>query len=857
MSNSACLPIEAIKSSFCQALVEHNTLILSAPPGAGKSTCLPLWLLKLEQLKQRKIYLLQPRRLAVKNIAAYLAKQLGESVGKTVGYRLRNESKVSESTRLEVITEGILTKVIQQDAELSGVGLIVFDEFHERSLHGDLAFALAREVQQVFREDLKLLSMSATLDVAALTNALPEAGFIQSEGRSYPVDIGYQTVPAQQSWQEHTLTVIKQVLATHQGSILVFLPGVADIRYLYERLNDVMPSDCLLSQLYGELSLNVQQQAILPAADGQRKLVLTTNVAETSLTIDGINLVIDCGLEKVAIYDNAKLINSLTQRQIAKASAIQRAGRAGRLMPGRCIRLFAKEDFERRPEQSVNEIQQADLLPTLIEAARWGVTKLSDLPMLELPKTTQEEIAWQELQALSIVDKNRSLTEHGEQISVLACHPRFAHMIISALASKHSSSASLASLACVIAALLEERDILPRQAGGDNASLQLRVELLQSGKLAHQAKAARIIKQAKNLARSAKINFTWQALPMDMIGVLLAFAYPERIAKARGAYGDFVCANGSGVSLREHEPLAEQSYLVVAALMQVKTRTYANLVAPISLGQIETFFADSIHCADVLLYDNKLEKVIARRQRKLVSMLLDEQVLSTDLSEGNVARVWSQTLQKYGIDFLNWQAKDLNLLARWQWLANEQKSNSDNSTKMPLIDEGYLLNNLSLWFEPYVADISAKAKLDKLDLSAMLLSLLDYQQQQILNQAAPTHYVGPTGRQCKISYQQGEKPKVSLPMQEVYGLSETPVVGLYQDRSVVAVSAGAPLLLELLSPAQRPIQVTQDLVQFWQGSYAQVQKDMKSKYPKHYWPDDPANAQPTNKTKRHMQSLKK
>ena len=857
MSNSACLPIEAIKSSFCQALVEHNTLILSAPPGAGKSTQLPLWLLALAEFKQQKIYLLQPRRLAVKNIATYLAQQLGESVGQTVGYRLRNESKVSESTRLEVITEGILTKIIQQDAELLGTGLIVFDEFHERSLHGDLAFALAREVQQAFREDLKLVLMSATLDVAVLTEHLPEAVYIKSEGRSYPVDITYQAVSAQQAWQEHALAVIKQKLATHQGSILVFLPGIADIRYLHEHLIDVMPKDCLLSQLYGELSLSAQQQAILPVVQGQRKLVLTTNIAETSLTIDGINLVIDCGLEKVAIYDNAKLINTLTQRQIAKASAIQRAGRAGRLMPGQCIRLFAKDDFERRPEHSVNEIQQADLLPTLIEAARWGVTKLADLPMLELPKATQEQKAWQELQALAIVDDNRALTKHGEQISELSCHPRFAHMIIAALAIDKNYAEAVASLACILAALLEERDILPRQKGGDSASLQFRIELLASAKLANQPKAARIIKQAKNLARSAKIDFTWQSLPFDMIGVLLAFAYPERIAKARGAYGEFVCANGSGVSLTEGEPLAQQSYLVVATLMQVKSRTFANLVAPISLEQIETFFIKDIRCADVLLYDNKLAKVVARRQRRLASLLLEEQVLSSGINDSEVVNVWRDVLQRHGLKFLNWQDKDLALLARWQWLSSEQQNISDVSACLPVIDDAFLLDNLALWFEPYVTGISAKAKLDKLDLSAMLLSLLEYQQQQILNQAAPTHYVGPTGRHCKISYQQGEKPKVSLPMQEVYGLSETPVVGLYQGHSVVAKASGVPLLLELLSPAQRPIQVTQDLVQFWQGSYAQVQKEMKSKYPKHYWPDDPANAQPTNKTKRHMQSLTK
>ncbi len=417
MSAIAPLPIEAIQSQFCQTITQHNTVILSAPPGAGKSTCLPLWLLTLAEFSGQKIYLLQPRRLAVKNIATYLASQLNETVGNTVGYRLRNEVKVSQHTRLEVITEGILTQIIQHDVELSGCALVVFDEFHERSLHGDLAYALTRDVQQGLREELKILLMSATLDIDYLAKALPDAKVLTSEGRCFPVEFTYIAPANIQRWRDHAISVIKQQMINHQGSSLVFLPGVADIRLIDQALSQNCPDDILLCPLFGELTLKQQQQAIKPCQSGKRKLVLATNIAETSLTIEGVDMVIDCGLEKVAIYDNASLMNKLTQQQIAKASAVQRAGRAGRVMAGKCIRLYAKDDFERRPEQSINDIQQADLLPTLIEVARWGVTSLAELSLLELPSKIKEGQAWAELQSLKIVDEANRLTVHGEQVA--------------------------------------------------------------------------------------------------------------------------------------------------------------------------------------------------------------------------------------------------------------------------------------------------------------------------------------------------------------------------------------------------------------------------------------------------------
>lgn len=851
-SKSIFLPIEAIKVTLCQTLSEHNTVILSAPPGAGKSTCLPLWLLKLEALSGKKIYLLQPRRLAVKNIATYLASQLNEQVGETVGYRLRNETKVSSNTRLEVITEGILTQIIQNNAELSDCGLVVFDEFHERSLHGDLAFALSRDVQQGLRDDLKILLMSATLDVNQLTKALPDAKALASEGRSFPVELIYNAPATSERWREHALNVIKQQVREHQGSILVFLPGIADIRFIAQALSDyiadVFASNLLLCPLYGDLTLKQQQQAIEPCEKGIRKLVLATNIAETSLTIEGVNLVIDCGLEKVAIYNSASLLNKLVQKQIAKSSATQRAGRAGRLMAGTCIRLYAKDDFERRPEQSINDIAQADLLPTLIEAARWGVSSLAELPLIELPLKSKEQQAWQELQSLAIVNKYNKLTTHGKQVAQFSCHPRFAHMIQSAnqlAPATHGDKLTL--LACMLAALLEERDIVPAQQSRFDCDMAHRISKLTQQWHKPYGVVANLIKQIKNLAKAVQLKnidaLAAKTLPTNCIGLLLAHAYPERVAKTRGTVGDFICANGKGVTLDEQDALAGESFLVIADLLQSNNTLWVRLAAPIDLMQIEQVFSKQISTEEIAIFDETSGKIITRARTSLAALNLQESISKNNLTPATIAQMWCDLLNRKGLNFLNWQTKDLALKARWQWVTTNFPQ-----YQLPEINDQSLLSNLASWFSPFVGEIKSLAKLAKLDLSAMLLSLLDYQQQQLLKQAAPSVYIGPTGRHCPITYSQEKSPKVSMPMQELYGSMKTPSVGGLNGQP------GIPLLLELLSPAQRPIQVTQDLAQFWAGSYKAVQKEMKSQYPKHFWPENPATAQPTNRTKRHLKN---
>ena len=844
----APLPIDNIKAEFLSALNSHLTLILSAEPGAGKSTRLPLWLLEdhvsIHGNSQGKIYLLQPRRVAAKNIATYLAAQIGEPIGQRVGYRLKNESKVSKNTRLEVITEGILVQIMQADPELENSSLIIFDEFHERSLQADLAFALARDIQQGLRDDLSLLLMSATLASDELQQALPDAHSLQTSGRSFPVTVDYQPIKNIRTWRDQAAAIIKTTLATHQGSILVFLPSSGDIRFLATALENIVNDQLIVCPLYGDLSLAEQQQAIQPSQENIRKIVLATNIAETSLTIEGINIVIDSGLEKVAIYDENTLTNKLVQRNIAKSSAIQRMGRAGRLSAGHCIRLFNEEEFQRRALQNSLAIHQADILPVVIEAARWQVTRLADIPLLDLPNDTVENQAWQTLINIGVVDEKRKLTAHGQAVVKLPCHARFAHMIIHAktLEQKYHCK-GLAYLACVLAALLEERDVFSIEQARGNSDISQRVRFILSNQNGY--KNRQILIQAQKLTHTVKIKSFDKGettnLPLDDLGILVYLAYPERLLKRRNNAGDYLASYGKGVTLNINDALNNEEYLVAAHLTQFHQQLQVRLAAVVNINQLLSWQLAKLIEQERLYYDEKSARINAVKQKSIGAIILEEKPEKSLMNEEKVFAIWQEQLNKNGLKLLNWQKEDQELLLRWQWLST---TSSDN--ELPKVSEQSLIDNASLWLKPFVSNITTKAQLVKLNVSEMLLSMLDYQQQQQLNKCAPSFYLGPTGRKCAIRYSLEQAPIVSLPMQEVYGLQASPTVG---DRN-----SKVNLTFELLSPAKRPIQVTADLAGFWQGSYKAVQKDMKSQYPKHFWPDDPANAQPTNKTKRHMKA---
>jgi ATP-dependent helicase HrpB len=837
------LPIDNIKADFLSALKSNITLILSAEPGAGKSTRLPLWLLENDVNIEGKIYLLQPRRVAAKNIAFFLASQLNEPVGKTVGYRLRNESKVSKNTRLEVITEGILVQIMQEDPELLNVSMIIFDEFHERSLQADLAFALARDIQQGLRDDLTMLLMSATLASNELQQALPDAYRLKTTGRSFSVSVEYQPIKNIRSWRDQATSVIQQTLFTHKGSILVFLPSSGDIRYLASALENSVSDALVVCPLYGDLSLAEQQQAIQPCKESVRKIVLATNIAETSLTIEGIGIVIDSGLEKVAIYDDNTLTNKLVQRNIAKSSAIQRMGRAGRLSAGHCIRLFNEEEFQRRSLQNGLAIHQADILPVVIEAARWQVSRLADIPFLDLPNEAIENQAWQTLFNIHVIDEKRKLTAHGQEVVKLPCHARFAHMIIQAKAlEKRYHSKGLAFLACLLAALLEERDVLSTEQARENSDIAQRIRFILSN---NSYKSRQILLQAQKLADKIQIKKTDKTqslkLPLDNLGILAYLAYPERLLKRRNNAGDYLASYGKGVTLNINDALNNEEYLVAAHLTQFQQQLQVRLAAYVSIEQLLLWKLATPITRKSLDYDEKTGRINGVKQKRIGAIILEEKPEKSLIDNEKVFALWLEQINKNGWSLLHWNTDDKNLLLRWQWLNTTLIDN-----KLPDVSEQSLIDNASLWLKPYISNITTKAQLLKLNVSEMLLSMLDYQQQQLLNQCAPSDYVGPTKRKCAIRYSLEQAPMVSLPMQEVYGLKISPTVGTTQSK--------VKLTFELLSPAQRPIQVTADLARFWQGSYKAVQKDMKAQYPKHFWPDDPANAQPTNKTKRHMKA---
>jgi ATP-dependent helicase HrpB len=829
------LPIEHIKSDFLSAIKRRQRLIvLSAAPGAGKSTILPLWLLAENSPTVGKIYLLQPRRIAAKSIATYLAQQLGEPVGKTVGYRLRNETNVSKQTRLEVITEGVLTQIIQQDPELTGCDLILFDEFHLRSATGDFAFALARDCQQELRDDLTLVLMSATLDNTSLKQQLPEAVFLSCEGRTYPITIDYKPVPSTVSWRDHLVQVVIQQIKQSQASMLVFLPGVADIRYCLQKLMPYATENLHIHGLYGNLTLQDQHKILSPCEKEQRKIVLATNIAETSLTIDGIAVVIDSGLEKRAIFHPVKQMNQLQQQNISQASAIQRAGRAGRMMAGYCIRLYSQSQFERLAKQAPLAITQTDLAPILLQASQWGVNLLSQLPWLQVPPEHAEQLGWQWLQQFQLVDQQHRLTPYGQQVVSLSCHPRLGHMLYQAkqLAVEEAND-RIISLACLLAALLEDSARHVNRQSVDIAQQML--ELVRQ----YSTTKSSLIQQANRLAQQCNHRISTNELPFDYLGILLAYAYPEFIGQQRDNEQHYILANGRGAFIYAMESLCHSRYVVVADAMQSKQGLQIKLAAALDETQIYRYLSALINTKTHLDYNVKTEKITAINEQRIGRIVLKQQRETPQLDARATAQLWGKVIKQQGLSFLSLGEDCLWLLSRWRWLYHHFTEQFPVSA-----DEDELINTLDDWLLPYIGDKQDKKSLNTIDFKSLLLARLNYLQQQQLEQAAPEIYQAPNGVRYRFEYS-GQGVKLSLPMQAVYGITDTPKVGFsYQPITVV---------IEFLSPAGRPIQLTQDIGQFWQGSYKAVQKEMKARYPKHYWPDDPANAIATTKTKRQLQ----
>lgn len=819
------LPIEPVLPELFAALTTHERVILQAPPGAGKSTFLPLQLVKNRLFKGR-IIMLEPRRLAARSIAEYLAEQLGETVGQTVGYRVRQEVKVSSATVLEIVTEGILTRMIQSDPELTGVDLVIFDEFHERSIHADLALALSLDMQ-VLRDDLTLLLMSATLDSEYLAKTL-DAPIITSEGRSYPVEMRYlPSKPEQMTGRISSL--ITELLNEESGSMLVFLPGAKEINALADALAGLnLPTNVKVYPLYGDLGKKQQQAAIAPCVGDERKIVIATNIAETSLTIDGIRIVIDSGLKRHASFNPKNGITKLQTTSIAKSSAIQRAGRAGRLMPGIGYRMDSAEIFERRMDFDQPEILTSDLMSLVLEVATWGAD-IDDLQWVNQPPKHLVAQARQLMQQLEIFDDQLKLTPIGHKVNALGCHPRIAHMLLKAKILATDGLPGVDSLACYLAAIIEEVDPLPKSMRRDNSTIEARVRWVLAGK------SPQVLKQAKVWAKRTNVNLK-DSLPLEYCGVLLALAFPDRIAKSRGQ--GFQMSNGFGIVISDNDPLSHEPMLVVADLIEFGHRVYVGLAAPISEEQIVSELAHLVATEDFVGWDKKGEKLVAESQTRLGRIILSRKLAKGAISNNQRVAAFVALVKDKGLDLLAWDEDNKRLRLR----LNSAFALYGSDNRWPDYSDKVLLSELDDWLAPYLNNIRSVAELKKLDLKPALLSRLDWNTQKQLDKDFPERFKVPTGAHYKIDYRADQPPKLSVRIQEMFGLTETPTLA----------NGKLPLVIELLSPARRPLQLTQDLAGFWQGSYEQVKKEMKGRYPRHYWPDDPSVAMPTSRVKKKM-----
>ncbi|WP_044033772.1 ATP-dependent helicase HrpB [Serratia plymuthica] len=814
-SSVSSLPVSAVLDELLTALQSAPQVLLHAPTGAGKSTWLPLQILAKAGLPGR-IIMLEPRRLAAKNVAYRLAQQLGEEPGQTVGYRMRAESKSGPHTRLEVVTEGILTRMLQQDAELQGVSLVILDEFHERSLQADLALALLLDVQQGLREDLKLLIMSATLDNARMTQLLPQAPVVVSEGRSFPVERQYQPLASHQRLEDGVAAAVKRLLSEQGGSLLLFLPGVAEINRVLERLNGEVAADTDLCPLYGALPLAQQQKALQPSPAGRRKVVLATNIAETSLTIEGIRLVVDSGLERVARYDVRNGLTRLVTQRISQASMIQRAGRAGRLEPGICWHLFAKEQAERAAEHAEPEILQSDLAGFWLELLQWGCHDVGQLTWLDRPPETALAAARKLLQHLGATDDGGKLTARGRQMAMLGCEPRLAAMLTQGAERGTDGLATAAALA----ALLEE----PPRSGQMDIGYWL--SRLQPN---WQRRAAQLARRLQ--PRSGQID-------ADLAPSLLALAFTDRIAQRRGQDGRYLLANGMGAAMNQDEALSRAPWLIAPSLLQGHNSPDARilLALPVEIDALAAQLPAIVSQQTAVEWDEEKGTLRAWKRQQIGRLTLRAQPLAKPADE-ELQLALLNWVRAQGIAVLNWDTAAEQLRLRLQCAQNWLPE-----AAWPAVDDESLLDRLEQWLLPSLSGVRDMRGLKQVNIAEALARLLDWQQKQRLDNALPTHYTVPTGSRLPIRYDAGKPPALAVRLQEVFG----------EQRSPMLAEGRIPVVLELLSPAHRPLQITGDLAAFWQGAYREVQKEMKGRYPKHVWPDDPANTAPTRRTKKYQ-----
>ena len=835
------LPIDAVLPQLAAALGASPSAVLQAPPGAGKTTGVPPSLLDAPWLGGQRIIMLEPRRLATRAAARRMAQLRGERVGDVVGFRVRGETRVGRGTRVEVVTEGILTRMVQRDPSLDGVGLVIFDEFHERSLDADLALALTLETRDVLRPDLRVLVMSATLDGARVARLLGEAPIITSEGRTFPVETRYVDRRADLRIEDAVAAVVRRALADDDGDMLVFLPGAGEIRRTQNLLtNQQLPVAVRVLPLYGSLSAEAQDDAILPSVPGRRKVVLATSIAETSLTIEGVRVVIDSGLSRVPRFSPRTGMTSLETVRVSQASADQRRGRAGRITAGVCYRLWAEHEQHLLVAHSTPEILEADLAPVALELAAAGINEPASLRWLDPPPTAayaQARELLAELGALVAGHGERAearITAHGRRMAELPMHPRLAHMVLRA------DTLGAPSMACDVAALLSERDPIRSDPGSPaDADVETRLALIRGSRDATPAgthadgDTLRRIRLEADRLRSA-LGYGRIATPEAPVdpGLLLAFAYPDRIGQLRAPRsGRFLLRNGNGATLAGAQSLSDAPYIVAAELDGRRPESRIFLAASVALADLESQFGDQIVLEQEVVWDARERAVVARERERLGAIVLAERPLR-DADPAAVADALIAGIRSVGLDALPWSDGARSLRCRLAFLHGIDPA-------WPDVSDSALMDTLGDWLVPHLGRARSLADVGRVDLAGALAARLPWDRRAAMDELAPTHIVVPSGSRVRIDYSDPAAPVLAVRLQEMFGLADTP-----------RIARGAvPLTIHLLSPAHRPVQVTRDLAGFWRTSYFDVRKEMRGRYPKHYWPDDPMAAAPTRKAK--------
>ena len=889
----ASLPASQIAVGVNEALHTNSSLVVTAPPGAGKSTLLPLTILS-SLGEGEKILMLEPRRLAARQIAERMAQMLGEQVGETIGYRVRFESRVSKRTRIEVLTEGILTRMIVDDATLDGVSVVIFDEFHERSINSDLALALTRQAQQIIRPDLKVVIMSATIDTSNICAAL-QAPLIESEGRMFPVELHYadeDTDPRDIAAAAASTTI--EAYKKYEGDILVFLPGQAEIERCYELLSKsqhftaspsqpintsthqhlttstsqpttTTPHHLTIHPLYGNLSPEDQRRAIAPSAPGERKIVIATPIAETSITIEGVRVVIDAGLCRQVVFDARTGLSHLETVRISMDMATQRMGRAGRVAEGVCYRLWTKASEHLMAEQRKPEIEEADLAPMLLDTAAFGESDAEALPWLTMPPRAGVFKAKELLTALGAIDENGNITSIGKRMATLPCHPRIARMILATtnlttstpqgvhlsplgfcrlpeqeVHQQHLTTSTShhnnTSLACDIAALLEEKDPLSETGGTD---LTLRLSALRAARRKKQlGRWQRIAKIAAEYRRMAHTDEDNRDPAQTEVGLLVAYAYPERIAHSTNSIGGYRLASGANVQLDAADQQSAHSWLAVASLYSATGTTgRVFLAAPIAPDDLEKEFVKEV---DNIAWDTKQGCVVMQREQRIGKLMLSQKPIH-DADKERLKGIVCEAMKKDGLTMMAWSEKAVEQVQR----RVAQVAAWHPEMALPDVSTEHLLSTAADWL-PFYLEEGGRVKtsvqeLRKLNLAEIIWNILPYEAQLEVDRLAPTHIEVPTGSHIRIDYRSGaEAPVLSVRLQECFGMERTPCVD----------DGRQPLLMELLSPGFKPVQLTQDLASFWQGTYFEVRKELRRRYPKHYWPENPLEAEAVRGVKR-------